>query len=145
MRSQLLGQTPANIYVLVFETGDSVIDGLLAFAKKQDIRSGFFYGVGACHHVTLGFFDHKRKEYLRTPVEEQVEVMSLAGNITLFEDAPKIHAHIVIGKQDSTAHGGHLIEAIVSPTLEVFFSTSPEVLHRTRDAETNLPLIELGE
>ncbi len=145
MRSQLLGKTPANNYILVFETGDSIIDGMLEFVREHKIRSGFFYGVGACHHVTLGFFDHKRKEYLRTPVEEQVEVMSLAGNITLFEDAPKIHAHIVIGKQDSTAHGGHLIEAIVSPTLEVFFSTSPEVLHRTRDAETNLPLIELGE
>lgn len=145
MRSQLLGKTPANNYILVFETGDSIIDSMLEFVREHRIRSGFFCGVGACHHVTLGLFDHKRKEYLRTPVEEQVEVMSLAGNITLFEDVPKIHAHIVIGKQDSTAHGGNLIEAIVSPTLEVFFSTSPEVLHRTRDAETNLPLIELGE
>lgn len=145
MKAKLLGQTPANIYVLVFETGDSVIDGMLEFVRESKLRSGFFYGVGACHHVTLGFFDHKRKDYLRTAVEAQVEVMSLAGNITQFEGGPKVHAHIVIGKQDSTAYGGHLIEAIVRPTLEVFFSTSPEVLHRTLDAETNLPLIDLVE
>lgn len=68
MKAKLLGQTPANIYVLVFETGDSVIDGILEFLRESKLPSGFFYGVGACHNVTLGFFDHKRKDYLRTTV-----------------------------------------------------------------------------
>jgi hypothetical protein len=71
--------------------------------------------------------------------------MSLIGNVTLYEGKPKVHGHIVIGKRDSSAHGGHLIEAIVRPTLELLILESATGLIRTLDKEINLPLIDLNE
>jgi predicted DNA-binding protein with PD1-like motif len=70
--------------------------------------------------VTLGFFELTRKNYKEIAIEEQVELMSLVGNIARDDKGePKLHAHVVVGKSDGTAHGGHLLEAHVQPTLEV--------------------------
>jgi predicted DNA-binding protein with PD1-like motif len=131
-------------FVLVFETGDEVAAGLLNFARENDIKTAFFVGVGACQKVTLGFFDLEKKDYEKRAIDEQVEVMSIVGNIATYENEPKIHAHVVIGKRDSIAHGGHLIDAVVRPTLEVFVTESPVELVRALDVKTNLPLIDLN-
>ena len=63
------------------------------------------------------------------------------GNIVFDNGDPKLHAHIVIGKADGTAHGGHLLEAHVRPILEVILVESPAHLHRKMDKETGLALI----
>ena len=70
--------------------------------------------------------------------------MSLAGNVAATEDGePKIHAHVVVGKPDGTAHGGHLFEARVWPTLEMILVQTRESLVRKVDDETGLALIDL--
>lgn len=132
-------------FVLVFQTGDEVTRELLSFANKNEIRSAFFFGVGAFERVTLGYFDLAKKEYERIRIDAQVEVMSLAGNISRYEDEPKLHAHIVVGKRDGSAHGGHLIEGVVRPTLEVFVTTSGTQLRRELNEATNLPLLDLDQ
>ena len=132
-------------FVLVFRAGDEVTRELLRFANENEIRSAFFFGVGAFERVTLGYFDLAKKEYERIPIDAQVEVMSLAGNISRYEDEPKLHAHIVVGKRDGSAHGGHLIEGVVRPTLEVFVTTSGTQLRRELNEATNLPLLDLDQ
>jgi uncharacterized protein len=77
-------------------------------------------------------------------VSEQVEVLSLVGNIAVKGAAPTVHAHVVVGKADGTAHGGHLLEAYVRPTLEVMVEESPQHLKRTFDAVTGLALLDVG-
>jgi len=99
--------------------------------------------IGALSDVTLGYFDRARKDYKRIPLAEQVEVLALVGDIALDQGEPKVHAHIVVGKGDGAAHGGHLLEAHVWPTLEVILVESPEHLRRETDEETGLALIRL--
>jgi len=65
------------------------------------------------------------------------------GNVTVRDGEPAVHAHVVVGKQDGTAHGGHLIEGHVRPTLEVIVVESPRHLHRRYDPESGLALIRL--
>ena len=86
---------------------------------------------------------HRGKDYQKIPVHEQVEVLSLVGDIALSKGEPQVHAHVVIGKADGTAHGGHLIEAHVRPTLEVILVEVPKHLQRQPDPETGLALIRL--
>jgi uncharacterized protein len=93
--------------------------------------------------VTLGFFERDRKDYKRIMIDEQVKVLSLIGDIALEDDEPKVHAHVVVGKSDGSAHGGHLLEARVWPTLEVILVESPQHLRRKMDQETGLALIRL--
>lgn len=57
---------------------------------------------------------------------------------------PQLHAHVVVGKSDGSAHGGHLLSARVRPTLEVVLVESPAYLRRETDEETGLALIRIG-
>jgi predicted DNA-binding protein with PD1-like motif len=146
MRSkQIESRDGRRTFAIVFGTGDEVAKGLFAFAHENAIAGAYFTAIGALREVTLGYWDWKTKDYRRIPISEQVEVLSLAGNVALAPDGtPKVHAHVVVGKVDGTAHGGHLLEGYVRPTLEVILIESPRHLRRTHDPETGLALIDVG-
>ncbi len=131
-------------FALVFDTGDEFVSGLTSFAKDNALSAASLTAIGAFSDATLGYFDTEKKEYKEIPVEEQVEVLSLVGDIALKEDGePQVHAHVVVGRSDGTTRGGHLLEAHLRPTLEVVLIESPEHLQRRVDEETRLPLIRL--
>ena len=142
MRSKLVNGNPKT-YVLVFETGDEVIEGLTAFASANSIAACGLTAIGALSKVEVGYFDFSIKDYKPIHITEQVEVLSLIGDISLYENEPKIHAHVVVGKADGTAHGGHLLKAYVNPTLEVVLTELPAYLNRVRDEASGIPLIKL--
>ncbi len=144
MRAKLLSEGPEQTYVLVFSTGDEVMKSLQTFAREKHLGCSRFTAIGAFREATLGYFNWERKEYQPIAVREQVEVLSLIGDIALDErEEPKLHAHVVVGKADGTAHGGHLLEAIVRPTLEVILVEAPRHLQRRHDPESGLALIRL--
>jgi predicted DNA-binding protein with PD1-like motif len=131
-------------FALIYDTGDEVMSHLLAFARDQSLGASRFTAIGAFQKATLGYFDWNKKDYKRIPVNEQVEVVSLVGDIAQDEMGdPKVHAHVVLGRSDGTALGGHLMEAHVRPTLELMLVESPDHLRRKHDAETGLALIEI--
>src|SRR5918994_1943003 len=139
MKSKLIDEQPEErTFALVFGPGDEVMAGLRAFAKEANLAAARLTAIGAFRDVTLGFFDPDRKEYDKNALNEQVEVLSLLGNVAVHEGKPAVHAHVVVGKRDGTAHGGHLLEAHVRPTLEVIVVESPQHLRRETDEATGL-------
>lgn len=144
MKTKLLSRSDGVAsYVLIFDTGDEFIAGLTRFAKEQNLDASHFSAVGAFSGAVLGFFDIDAKEYRKIPVDEQVEVLSLDGDIALDKGEPKVHSHVVVGKSDGTTRGGHVMEAYVRPTLEVMLEESPAQLKRVFNQETGLALIAL--
>ncbi len=143
MKAKLISDHQEKLYVLVFDKGDETMQGLLAFAKEQHLTAAHFTAIGAFSSVTLGYFDRERKDYKKIPLGEQVEVLSLIGDVALDEGKPKVHAHVVVGRADGTVRGGHLLDGQVWPTLEVMLDESPQHLQRTIDRETGLALIAL--
>jgi predicted DNA-binding protein with PD1-like motif len=143
MRSKQVGGGEQTTHVLVFGKGEEVIAGLLEFVRERGVSSGHLTAIGAFSDVTLGFFDPDRNEYRRIPLREQVEAVSLVGDIALKGGEPQVHAHVVVGRSDGSAYGGHLLEAHVWPTLEVVLVETPAHLQRELDEETGLPLIRL--
>ncbi len=132
-------------FALVFDPGDEAMEELTNFAKENGLSAAHFTAIGAFSDATLGYFDMEKKEYEEIPVDEQVEVLSLVGDIALFEGEPKLHAHTVLGRSDGTTRGGHLLGAHVQPTLEVVIVESPEHLRRETDEETGLPLLAVRD
>lgn len=131
--------------VLIFDTGDEVVSTLTKFAKENHIAAAHFTAIGAFSDAGLGYFDLQKKDYLKNKVDEQVEVVSLIGDIALDNGEPKVHAHVVVGKKNGSAMGGHLLEAHVRPTLELILQDSGEQLKRKYDPESGLALIDLGQ
>lgn len=131
-------------YALVFDEGEEVMGGLKEFAETHQLKAASLQGIGALRDVTLGFFDPILKDYRPIEIGEQVEVLSLLGDITLDpQGRSQVHAHVVVGKRDGTAHGGHLLGAHVRPTLEVILTDTPAHLRRRLDSRTGLPLIRM--
>lgn len=142
MKSKLINEEAQRTYVLVLDKGDEVIDAIEGFVRANGIAAAQLTGIGAFSGSVLGFFDWDSKDYRKIPVKEQVEVVSLLGDVALGEDGvPALHAHVVVSRADGTAMGGHLLEAHVRPTLEVVLTESPRHLHKRKDAESGLALI----
>jgi len=146
MRTQPLENRDGRRTLLaVFDIGDEVSEGLLSIASEHEIEGAYFTGIGALSEATLGYWEWESKSYREISVREQLEVLSLTGNVALGPDGEtKVHAHIVAGKRDGTAHGGHLLAARVRPTLEVIIVEVPEHLRRRLDAQTGLPLLHVS-
>ena len=144
MTSKLIDGGNQRTYALVFESGDDAVEGLLRFAREQQITGAQVTAIGAFERVVLGFFEIGEKTYKKIPIHEQVELLSMVGNLGVNDQgAVVMHAHVVVGKRDGTAHGGHLLEAVVRPTLEAIVIESSRALRRRMRPEFGVPLLDL--
>jgi len=128
-------------YVLVFAKGDEVLSGITDFATQQHVVSARFTAIGAFNQGTLGWFDPKLKQYKLNNIRLQMELVSMVGDIATYNGKPVVHAHCGVSLADGSMLGGHLIEAITYPTVELFMTTYPTPLKKTLDEETDLKLI----
>ena len=145
MKSKLNNHDNQKTFALVFDAGDEVISLLTDFAQQQNLHASQFTAIGAFEKATLGYFNISIKDYKKIEVNEQVEVLSVTGDIAMNENKPQIHAHVVLGKSDASTVGGHLLKAIVKPTLEVILTESPSYLNKKMNKEFDLPLIDLTQ
>ena len=112
------------------------------FAAKERLGGAQVTAIGALSSAKLAFFDWETKQYRPIPVEEQVEVASLIGDIAVGPDGkPSVHVHAVLGRRDGTALAGHMQAGHVRPTLEIIITESPAHLCKVKDAESGLALI----
>ena len=143
MTSRQINQSPKT-FILVFETGDELSQGLRDFANQEQLSAASFTAVGALSSLRLGWLSWESKNYEPSvTLDEQEELLSLIGDVVLKDGTPVVHAHAVIGKEDGTAHGGHLLEAHIRPTCEVILTESPYHLHKQIDPQSGLALIRL--
>jgi predicted DNA-binding protein with PD1-like motif len=143
MKVQLLKDGMENReYAIIFAKGDEAFSGLQEFAEKYQIQSAHFTAIGALNGATLAWFDPQRKMYRKIPVLGQVEVVSMIGDIALYQGKPTVHTHMVVGLPDGTTMSGHVLDAHVSPTLEVMVTVDPIAMHKRFDPETDLTLID---
>lgn len=140
---QLTTGAPA-VHVVVLDTDDRVQEQLAEFARDAQIGTASVTAIGGLRSATLAYFNIETKQYEDIPVDEQVEVLTLAGDIIGgASNNPQTHLHVVVGRRDGTTLGGHLKDAVVRPTLEVMVTeTNPQVVRRHDDG-TGLALIDL--
>jgi predicted DNA-binding protein with PD1-like motif len=143
MRSKQVSESPKT-FVVILDTGDEILSSLKNFARTKNLADSSFKAIGGLSNVELGWFNWETKKFqTAVKLQEQVELLSLIGDVALKEDEPQVHAHLVIGRQDGTAHGGHLLSATVRPTCEIVITESPQHLQKEIDPESGIALIRL--
>jgi uncharacterized protein len=145
VKAKLIHDGPQRTFALVFDRGDEAMQGLRSFAAEHGLPAAQFTGIGAFSDVILGYFDWESKQYEPIRLDEQVEVLTLAGDVALSEGESQVHAHVAVGKRDGSAHGGHLLSGHVRPTLEVILTESPHHLRKRLDPEAGVALIDLDQ
>ena len=141
MRWKLLDRGPPATHAVVLATGDEAMRSLQEFVHEQKIGAAGLTPIGAFERAVIGYFDSVKKDYQRIPVEEQVEVLSLIGDVA--DGKPALHIDAVLGNSEGSILVGHLLEAHVRPTLEGILTKSPAHLRKKKDSETSLALIAL--
>jgi predicted DNA-binding protein with PD1-like motif len=146
MRSRLVYQDGSHhrTFVLAFDKAEDPVALLSRFADTQKLSGSHITATGSFERAVVGYFDRLEGDYLRIPVEQQVEVLSLDGEVAHRHEKPIVHLQVVLGLRDGTTRGGHLLAASVWPTLEVVVTEHPRYLRRRFDPELQLPLIELN-
>ena len=143
MTVKLVKDTPEEkVYAVVFLKGDEVLSGLTDFAAKYNVGDAHFTGIGAVSSATTAWIDLEKKLYHPTVTNEQVEVLSLVGDIATFNGKPVVHMHAVLGRRDGTTVGGHVLELNVNPTVEVFLTANTTPLGKRADPASGLKLID---
>lgn len=135
-------QNGQKTYAVIFRKGDEILSGLTDFAMQYHVTDAHFTGIGAVSSATVGWLDLSRKIYHEIPVNEQVEVLSMMGDIATFNGKPVVHAHMVFGKHDGSTIGGHLWEANVNPTVEVFVTADDASLQKIPDDASGMKIID---
>lgn len=135
-------QTDGHTMLLRFDRGDEVVSFLEKIAEEHNIGAGYFQAIGACGELTISFYDLETQAYLDQTYTEDLEILSLLGNIAMFQHKPLVHAHGTFGRRDYSTIGGHVKRMVVSATCEMNLTTLSRPIERSHDADTGLNLIQ---
>jgi predicted DNA-binding protein with PD1-like motif len=82
----------------------------------------------------------KERKYHFVELSQPLEILALAGNISLKDGQPFVHAHITLSDQEGRAFGGHLAEGtrVFACEFTIQEGHAPVTLARSFDEETGL-------
>lgn len=108
------------VFEIRFGTGDEILTGLYDFVAKNKITSGHITGIGGlAPGALLGWGDPEVGGFKRIEIKDKTEIVSLIGDISLRNDVPYVHVHMVVGSADGSTKAGHLLEAHIAPVGEL--------------------------
>lgn len=140
-------QINSNTFLIRLERGEYIVKSLKDFCQKNKIEGGFFSGIGAVKEVELALYDVGKKKYFSEKFREAFELTNLTGTIGIDISTQKnqgliIHAHATLADNRMNTKGGHLVDARISGTAEIYLKILPK-LEKNFDDKTGLKLFNL--
>lgn len=132
-----------NTYVVRLEVGDEIIGSLTTLCKKENIQAATVQGLGAVDNVTVGYYSTAEGRYLPKTFNKQFEMIALNGNITVKDNEPYLHLHIALSDESYTFFGGHLNNAVISITAEIFVTKLDGYIGRRVNGKTQLNIFDI--
>lgn len=117
-------ESDGGLVVLRLEDGEDLLGSLQSLGLAA---GAIVSGIGMLRDVTLAFWSGRRREYIEHRVEGPVELLALQGNLSMKEGTPFAHCHAVLGHEDGSVVGGHLMSATVNETNEIIIGKLPGV------------------
>lgn len=128
--------------LLRLDPGEEILAGISEVCKAENIRLGVVSGIGAVNKATVGLFNPVTKEYSSTTMERDFEVTALAGNVSEMNGELYLHLHITLADLSRNAFGGHLNEAVVSATAEIWIDIVDGTVDRELSDTVGLNLLK---
>ena len=144
MKSKSISDGVERTFVLILDQGEEAFKSISEFANEEKITGASVTAIGAFSKARVGWFDLASRKYKPIEVNEQCEVLSLIGDVAQGDDGKaSLHLHAVLGLQDGTLRGGHLLSGSVQPTLEVTITEAVVQLRRKKRPDLGIALINL--
>ena len=125
------------------ERGEPICASLKAVCAQYNITAGVIAGLGAVKDATVCLFDPEEKRYHETALSAFMELTNLTGNVSVMDGDVYLHLHATLADRTGHAFGGHLKEATIGATAELFITVLPGTIGRFHDDATGLNLWEL--
>lgn len=125
-------------YVVSLSKGDDLKACIQNLAKKELISGAMISAIGGLKDPVLGYFDPERRRETKRTWNGFWELLHLSGNISLMDHQPVVNMKAIISGNDFTPHGGHLFEATVGTTVELFITCSQGPIHRLPNDDIGL-------
>ncbi|MEN9327997.1 MAG: hypothetical protein RI947_805 [Candidatus Parcubacteria bacterium] len=132
-------------HVISLARGEELFASLLEWAHKNNISSATFTGLGATDELEVAYYHLPTKTFERHTIHEEVEIISLTGNLGHVKNDPALHIHGVFSRRDLSTFGGHLFKVRISGACELHVTTLPSRLDRNYDEATGLNLLTCAD
>ncbi len=133
-------------FVVRLESGESLDQALTELTRAEGIGYADVSAAGAVSGVRLGYWHPDTHKYEYREFQEQLEVVSFQGNVSLEPGGePHLHIHGVFGRSDYSVVGGHVQDLRVNPTFELWLRAEEIPVRRVKDQSTGLELLDLPE
>lgn len=132
-----------NTIVARIDRGEEVLSSLKIICKKENVQLASISAIGAADHVIVGLYNVAEKEYIKNTFDGEMEMTSLTGNVTTKDGEVYLHLHANFADGDGHVFGGHLNEAVISGTCELFIFTLNGTMGRKLDEVTGLNILDL--
>ncbi|MGB4762023.1 MAG: DUF296 domain-containing protein [Candidatus Saccharimonas sp.] len=132
----------SNTTVLVLQRDEELHTKLQEFAREHGLKSAWVQGLGGSGVMTLGCYNLEKRDYEWREFGENLEILSLQGNLAWVDDEPFWHIHGSFSRPDFTSLGGHVKELTVGLTCELLITPLDTPLTRVFDDETGLKLLD---
>lgn len=129
-------------YIVSINDKAELTGALQDFVEKSNIRTGEVRGIGALNYVKLKFFDPKTKNYDEKEFNEQFELVSAIGNISIVEGKPLIHLHGTMGREDYSALAGHIEKALIRGAGEFYITPMPVEVGKKKNEDIGLNIYD---
>ena len=129
-----------NKVLVVLSKGDEIFKSLYKVVEELNIKFSWINGIGAADKIILGSYPSSLKKYIKKNFDNEFELASIMGNITIKEDAPFIHIHATISDEECNAFAGHLFSATITVTCEIILNISDKPIYRKECNEVGLYL-----
>jgi predicted DNA-binding protein with PD1-like motif len=130
-------------YILRLQKGEEIITSLRSAFEHTELKGVFFFGLGVGENLVLGYFDARRKTYIKKLFAGEYEFTSFAGNIARHGRDCIVHCHVTITDREFHAFGGHLFQGTVPATCEIVMLPLRRTLRRKLDTTTGLKLLDM--
>lgn len=130
-----------NFLIVRLNRGEEILSSVAAVCEKEHVDSASVVGIGAVDFCKVGIYRVETREYRSKELGER-EITSLVGNVSVKDGGRCYHFHIAVGGSDLTVSGGHLIEARISATAELYVTVFPITATRVTDETLGLNILQ---
>lgn len=137
---------PAETFMGRLRHGGDLLEEITEFCIKNNIHLGLVEGIGAVQKARLGYYNQKEQEYHFFSLDQSFEITKMAGNISLMDGKPFVHAHITLSDGRGNSSGGHLAPGTIVFACEIIIqSFKGPSFEREHNENTGLPLWNLKD
>lgn len=130
-------------YIVRLSSGEAVVEQIAGLLASRELGFANISAAGAVRGARLAYWDPVSKQYRARQFDEQLEAVSFQGNAALKDGKPFLHVHAAFARSDYSVIGGHVQEAWVHPTFEVWLRPEDVPVVRAKDPDTGLDLLRL--